>query len=103
MDTAAVAVVGILAIVLVVAFGVYRAGLKGRIRGPFGTELEVGGSNRQEAVPPAIEVNGVKSRKGKARLEDTTGRGVKGRDIDAHGDVDIHSGAPSAGEGGKKV
>jgi hypothetical protein len=87
--TAALIGLGILALVFIAFFAVFRNKGKGKIKGPFGMGLEVEGSNE-----PASQ-SGVKIKDANAgenvRAKDSTGRGVDLEKIKAKGDIEATS------------
>ena len=91
--TAIVVVCGILALVFVGFFAVFRKKGKGEFKGPFGMGLKVEGSNE----PQRTRVKDVEAG-GNVRVAETDGRGVDASKLKAGGDVDISSssgGGPS--------
>jgi hypothetical protein len=85
---AGVLVVGLLAVVVVVAFSLFRRRAKVKIIGPGGTSLDVDASNDPS---PAIRADGVKSSSGGLVADDETGRGVDVKNIDVQNDVRLTS------------
>ena len=85
---------GILAIVFIVFFLIFRSKGKGKIKGPWGMGIEVEGSN-EPVSKPGVKIKGAEAG-GNVRATDATGRGVDIEDIKAEGDIDVSSspGAP---------
>jgi hypothetical protein len=84
--TAVVVVLGIIALVFVGFFAVFRKWGRGKIKGPWGTGLEVEGSNE----PQPTRIKDVEAG-GNVRVSETGGRGVDASKLKAGGDVEISS------------
>jgi len=84
--TAIVVVFGILALVFVAFFAVFRNKGKGKLKGPWGIGLHVEGSNE----PQQTRVKGIEAG-GNVRVTETGGRGVDASKLKASGDVEISS------------
>ena len=82
--TATVVVLGILALVFVSFFAVFRKSGKGKIKGPFGTGLEVEGSNES----PQTRIKEVEAG-GNIHINETDGRGIDAYKLKAGGHVTI--------------
>ena len=95
MDNTTV-VVGVLAIVVIGAFVLYRRRAKVDLKGPLGTRLRLDASNDPSPAPPGVSVQGATSRRGGLTAYDHTGRGAAVRDVEVEGDVDVQSKPPSA-------
>ena len=92
--TAAIVVVlGILALAFIAFFAVFRRSGKGKIKGPFGTGLEVEGSNE----PQQTQIKEVEAG-GNIHINEGGGRGVEAYKLKAGGDVVIGSLAPVKAE-----
>jgi hypothetical protein len=101
-STAALIVIAIFAIILIVAFLRYRKSGEAEIRGPFGTALKVKGSNHAGVKKlPGIKAEGITSREGGVRAEDSTGSGLDIRNVDARDDVLLSSGTSHQGDSPK--
>jgi hypothetical protein len=84
--TATIVVLGILALVFIAFFAVFRKSGKGKIKGPFGTGLEVEGSNEaQQTQIKEVEAGG------NIHINEAGGRGVEAYKLKAGGDVVIGS------------
>jgi hypothetical protein len=84
--TAIVVALGILALVFVGFFAVFRTRGKGKLKGPWGMGLDVEGSNEaQQTRVKDVEAGG------NVRVAETGGRGVDASKLKAGGDVDISS------------
>ena len=98
MDTSSAAIVGlvILALVAVAAFAVYGGRMKLKLKGLFGTALELDGSN-----PPAQQTPGVRIEDadagGKIEATDGTGRGADLKKVRAKGDI-VAKVSPGSGD-----
>ena len=86
--TAIVVVLGILALVFVAFFAVFRKRGKGKIKGPWGMGLDVEGSNESQPT----RVKDVEAG-GNVRVNESGGRGVDASKLKAQGDVEISSSA----------
>lgn len=84
--TAIVVVIGILALVFVAFFAVFRSRGKGKLKGPWAMGLDVEGSNE----PQQTRVKNVAAG-GNVRVAETGGRGVDASKLKAGGDVEISS------------
>jgi hypothetical protein len=87
--TAIVIVLGILALVFIAFFAVFRKSGKGKIKGPFGTGLEVEGSNEQ----PQTRIKEVEAG-GNIHIGENGGREVDAYKLKAGGHVTIGSLTP---------
>jgi hypothetical protein len=85
--TAVLISLGILALVFIAFFAVFRTRGKGRIKGPFGMGIEVEGSNESQAKP-GVAVKDAQAA-GNIRVRDTTGQGVVAEKLKAGGDIDL--------------
>jgi len=95
--TALVIVLGILALVFVAFFAVFRSKGKGKIKGPWGTGLEVEGSNETQRT----RVRDVDAGRN-VRVTETGGRGVDASKLKAGEDVDISSSSSGGASPPKK-
>ena len=84
---AAMVIIAIFALVAVAAFAVYRRRADVSIRGPWGTGLDVKGSNEEPSSGPGVNVEDAVSRGGGIRAEDKTGRGASVRRVDVQDDI----------------
>jgi hypothetical protein len=92
MDTQTLAVVAVGLFVLLVLFlSLRRSRIKAGIKGPFGTGLDVEGSNDQPAPNPGVTVTGAKSQAGGLKAADRTGRGANVKDVETYGDIEVTS------------
>ena len=93
MDTLTllISVIAIFAIIIIVAFLVFRQRGKVEIKGPLGTQLNLNASNDLPPLSPGVKADGVVSQSGNIEIVDETGRGVDTRDIRAKKDVQISS------------
>lgn len=99
-NTAIVVVMGILALVVVAFFAVFRNKGKAKIKGPWGMGINVEGSNEPSNVP-GVKIEDAKSSAGSLIAEDNTGRGAEAKRIEAHGDIRVTSTPTSEGTGPK--
>jgi hypothetical protein len=88
---AALIVIGIFALIIVLAFLRFRQQGHAEIKGPFGTSLRVGGANEHSRRRGGITAKGVKSHEGGMRADERTGSGIDVKDIDARKDVILSS------------
>ncbi|TAK92733.1 MAG: hypothetical protein EPO07_19145 [Verrucomicrobia bacterium] len=86
ITTGNVVVTSILALVFVAFFAVFRSRGKGKIKGPWGTGIDVEGSNE----PQPTRVKEVEAG-GNVRVTESSGRGVDASRLKAQGDVEISS------------
>ena len=97
MDTTTVVVVAILACIVVAAFLVYRSRAKVSLKGPGGVGLEIDASNQPQATLPAttpgVQIEDAKAKRGDIVLDDQTGKGVVGKQLEAGKDI-LASSAP---------
>ena len=93
MDSPTLAVVGIGIFALLVIFFAlrFKKQVKAKIEGPFGTSVDVEGSNEQPVPNPGVTVSGAKSHAGGLRAEDRTGRGANVKDVETYGDIQVSS------------
>ena len=92
MDTQTLAVVVVgLFVLLVIFLSLRRNRIKAGIKGPFGTGLDVEGSNDQPAPNPGVTVTGAKSHAGGLKAADRTGRGANVKDVETYGDIEVTS------------
>ena len=84
-------IVGILAVIALVAFFLFRQRTKIELKGPFGTELKVDATNKPTPPTPAVKGEDIKSRKGGLKAYDETGRGVEVKGVEVEKDVDLKS------------
>ena len=90
--TAALIALGILALVFIAFFAVFRSKGKGKIKGPFGTSLEVEGAN-EPAAQPGVRVKDAQAG-GNIRAQDSAGHGVDAEKLKAKGDIDLSTSGP---------
>lgn len=95
--TAIIIVLGILALVFIAFFAVFRKSGKGKIKGPFGTGLEVEGSNE----PRQIRIKEVEAG-GNIHIGEHGGRGMDAYKLKAGGHVTIGSLTPPIQESEKE-
>jgi hypothetical protein len=87
--TAIIIALGILALVFIAFFAVFRSRGKGKIKGPFSTGIEVEGANEPES-PVGVRVKDARAG-GNLRAQDATGRGVDAEKVRAEGDIELGS------------
>ena len=90
--TAILIALGILALVFIAFFAVFRTTGKGKIKGPFGTGIEVEGSNEPQSKS-GVTVEDAQA-KGNVRAKDETGQGVTAKKLKAGGDIDLTNSPP---------
>ena len=98
MDTTLIIVIAVFACIVVAAFLVYRSRAKVSVKGPLGTGLEIDASNQPQAVPtpppsPGVQIEDAKAKHGDIVLDDQTGRGAVGKQLEAGKDI-LASSAP---------
>src|ERR1043166_3811695 len=91
---ATVLVVALLALIVIVVANLFRGNIKTKLKGPFGTKLDIEGTNPSAADQAALHAKGIISREGGISAEDTTGRGINAEDFDAKLDVHLSTGNP---------
>lgn len=99
MDTnvTSIIIVGILAVIALVAFFFFRQRTTVEVKGPLGTGLKVDASNQPAPSAPGVKGETIKSRKGGLTAHDETGHGVEVKDVDVEKDVDLKNlAAPKA-------
>jgi hypothetical protein len=94
MDTTAIVVIAILALIVVAAFVVFRQRTSVRIKGPLGSGLELDASNNPPRITPGVKIEGAKSRSGGLLAEDKTGRGAEVNQVDVKDDILVTSAPP---------
>jgi hypothetical protein len=92
-QTASVLALGLIALVAIGFFAVFRQRGSAKVRGPFGTELTVDGSNDPS---PAVRVENAKSAAGGLVAEDRTGRGSHITGVEVYGEIRASSAQPEA-------
>ncbi len=94
--TAVIIALGILALVFIAFFAVFRGKGTGKIKGPFGMGIDVEGANNPDS-PVGVRVKDARAG-GNLRAQDATGRGVDAQKLRAAGDIELGSsggGAPA--------
>lgn len=91
MDTNTTLIVILIVLVVVAVLAVFRFRQRTtvHIKGPFGTGLDVEGSNETPASAPGVSLQDIKSRKGGLRLDDETGDSLSAKGIEVEKDVDF--------------
>ena len=96
MDTTAIVIIAIFACIVVAAFLVYRSRAKVSIKGP-GVGLEIDASNQPAITTPppqpGVQIEDAKAKHGDIVLDDQTGRGAVGKQLEAGKDI-LASSAP---------
>ena len=84
---------------------VFRQRGRFRVKGPFGTELDVDASNEPTPAPsaPGVKVEDAKAKKGGLMAEDRTGRGAEVRNVEVQDDILVSSTPPEQGGEPKKA
>jgi len=82
----------VFALVLIFAFSRYRRAIRGRILGPFGTQLQVDGNNDPPAIEPAIKAHDLTSTEGGISATDHTERGIDMRKASAKRSIELEVG-----------
>jgi hypothetical protein len=85
--TAILIALGILALVFIAFFAVFRKQGQGKIKGPFGMGIEVKGSNVSQPKP-GVTVEDAQA-DGSIRATDGTGQGVAAKKLKAGGDIEL--------------
>lgn len=85
-NTAMLIALGIFALVFIGFFAVFRKKGKGRIKGPFGMDVDVEGANEQ----PQTRVTGADAG-GNMCITESGGRGLEASKLKSGGDMDISS------------
>lgn len=97
INIAAVIVVIIFAIVAIAAFLRFRGGGTASLKGPFGTQLDVGGSNHPPGPAGGISARDLKSRSGGITLDEGTGWGIEASKLEAEKDIRLKTSPASSG------
>jgi hypothetical protein len=92
-NTVLVIVIDIFAVIVIIAFLLYRTKAKVSVRGPLGTGLDVDASNEPAPLAPALTAEDIKSG-GDMTATDETGRGLKAKNVDAGKDVTLKTTGP---------
>ena len=87
--TAMLIALGILALVFIAFFAVFRNQGKGKVKGPFGMGIEVEGTNESKSQP-GVSAKDIEAG-GSVRAKDETGKGAVAEKVKAKGDVEISS------------
>jgi len=93
-NVAALLAVGLLALVAIGFFVVFRRRGRIEVHGPFGTKLKAEGSNEPAAPAPAVRGKDIVSEAGNVTAQDKTGRGVETEKVRAKQDVRLSSEPP---------
>jgi len=88
--TASVIIIGILALVVIIGFFLYRKSGNTEIKGPFGTGVKFDGKN-DSSSNSGIKAKGLKSQEGGISADDTTGKGIEIEDAHAKDDIILSS------------
>lgn len=91
--SAAIVIIALFALVAVAAFLLYRRA-DVRIKGPWGTGLDVKGSNEDPDPRPGVNIEDAKSHGGGLLAEDKTGRGAHVSGVEVQDDILASSEAP---------
>ena len=75
------------ALVAIAGFWFFQRRGKVKVQGLLGTSLELEGSNKSPAPPPAAKVSFASSRSGRLTAQDQTGRGVKLNRVGVEGSI----------------
>ena len=94
MDTTAIVVIAILALIVIAAFLVFRQRARVEIKGPLGTGLKLDASNDLPPLTPGVKVEAAKSRAGGLLAEDNTGRGADVKQVEVQDDILVSSTPP---------
>lgn len=86
-----IVIIGILAVLVILAFLLFRQRTRVTLKGPLGTVLDVEAANRAEPPTPAIKAEDLTARKGGLKAHDETGRGVDVKKVDVEKDIDLKS------------
>jgi hypothetical protein len=84
-------VIGIFAVIVILAFLLFRQRTQVNLKGLFGTGLDVDASNQPAPPTPAIKAEDLKARKGGLKAHDETGRGVDVKQVEVEKDIDLKS------------
>jgi hypothetical protein len=89
-----VLIIALFALVAVGAFVVFRRRARVDIKGPFGTGLNLSGSNDPAPIQPGVRVADAASRRGGLTAADSTGRGAEVQRVDVDKDINVSSSPP---------
>ena len=99
-NTVIVVVIALFAVIVLVAVLFFRkGGVKTKVQGPFGTGLEMDGSNPPPT--PGAVIEDAKSRSGGIRADDQLGRGASVKRAEADKDIVATSRQPGEDAGPK--
>jgi len=98
MDSSAIIIIALFAIVIVAAFLVFRQRGRVNIRGPFDTGLELDASNEPTPPSPGVRVRDATSEGGGLLAEDGTGRGADVEKVKVKDDILVSSSPPPSAD-----
>ena len=77
----------------IVSFLLFRRRVNVKIKAPLGLGIEIDAENDSHQSGPAITIEDVRSKSGGLIAEDTQGRGVNIKHVEASGDIQVKSGS----------
>lgn len=96
-NTLILIIIGIFALIVIIAVIRYKQQGGAEIKGPFGLSLKIEGSNKEENPQQrGIRAKDVLSREGGIKVQEAEGHGVDVEKLDARSDVSISSGSTDA-------
>jgi len=90
MDSTAVLIIVVLALVAIASFVVYQRRAKVEIKGPFGTGLTVDSSNEKPAAPPDLLIKKMESTEGGFLLDQEPGEKTAIEEVKVKDDILIN-------------
>ena len=87
LNTAGFGIIIVFSVIAVAAFITYRLRSNIKIRGPFGTGIDIDASNEPRDSKFGVRIKKAKSTGGGVYAEDGTGRGADLEDIEAKDDI----------------
>jgi hypothetical protein len=94
MDSTAVLIIIVFALIAIAAFVIYQRRAKVEIKGPLGTGLSIDASNDDPAKPSAVQIEDAVSKGGNIKAANETGGDAAIRRVEAQGDITATSTAP---------
>lgn len=91
MDKITLLAIAVLSLIVIVALFRYRRGVRARISGPLGTQLELDASDDSGR---GVHIEDAKSKKGRILAQDGSGQGTTVKRVEAQNDIIATSSLP---------